>query len=146
MNLFDLVKSQLGDEVIAKVAGTVGETPAATAKALTGGAVPALLAGIVSNFGSSENGAARLLDLVSAGKHDGSLLNNLAGALGGGAQSREALAEVLVHHAPPNITPAMMSRPIAAPCETRHIPSRVFARSFSRLTACSPNNAAQRSA
>ncbi|MCB1625315.1 MAG: OmpA family protein [Pseudomonadales bacterium] len=87
MNLFDLVKSQLGDEVIAKVAGTVGETPAATAKALTGGAVPALLAGIVSNFGSSENGAARLLDLVSAGKHDGSLLNNLAGALGGGAQT-----------------------------------------------------------
>ncbi len=91
MNLFDLVKSQLGDEVIAKVAGTIGEDPAATAKTLTGGAVPALLAGLVNNFGSSENGAARLLDLVLAGKHDGSLLNNLAGALGGGAQTDAVL-------------------------------------------------------
>ncbi|HPF25547.1 MAG TPA: OmpA family protein [Steroidobacteraceae bacterium] len=91
MNLFDLVKSQLGDDVIAKVAGTVGEDPAATAKTLTGGAVPALLAGIVNNFGNSENGAARLLDLVHAGKHDGSLLNNLAGALGGGAQTDAVL-------------------------------------------------------
>ena len=87
MNLFELVKSQLGDDVIAKVASTIGENPAAAAKTLTGGAVPALLAGIVNSFGANENGAARLLDLVTAGKHDGSLLGNLAGALGGGAQT-----------------------------------------------------------
>jgi outer membrane protein OmpA-like peptidoglycan-associated protein len=91
MNLFDLIKNQLTDEVIGKVAGTLGENPASTQKALVGGAVPAVLAGLVNNFGGNENGAGRLLDLINAGKHDGGMLNNLAGALGGGAQTDAVL-------------------------------------------------------
>jgi OmpA-OmpF porin, OOP family len=91
MNLFDLVKSQLTDEVIGKVAGGLGESSGSTQKALLGGAVPAVLAGIVNNFGGNESGAGRLLDLLSAGKHDGGMLGNLAGALGGGAQTDAVL-------------------------------------------------------
>ncbi len=91
MNLFDLVKGQLTDEVVGKIAGSLGETSGAAQKALVGGAVPAVLAGIVNNFGGNESGAGRLLDLLSAGKHDGGILTNLAGALGGGAQTDAVL-------------------------------------------------------
>jgi outer membrane protein OmpA-like peptidoglycan-associated protein len=91
MNLFDLVKGQLTDDVVGKIAGSLGESPAAAQKALVGGAVPAVLAGIVNNFGGNENGAGRLLDLLNAGKHDGGILGNLGAALGGGAQTDAVL-------------------------------------------------------
>lgn len=91
MNLFDLVKHHLTDEVIGKIASNLGEGAGATQKALVDGVVPAVLAGLVNNFGNSENGAGRLLDLVNAGKHDGGLLADLGTALGGGGQTDAVL-------------------------------------------------------
>lgn len=86
MDLFALLKSQVSESALAALAGSLGETPSATRKAVIGGAVPAMLAGLVQNF-SQEPGAGKLLDLLQAGRHDGSLFDNLGGALGAGAQS-----------------------------------------------------------
>jgi hypothetical protein len=86
MDLFELLKSQVSESALSALAGSLGETPSATRKAVIGGAVPAVLAGLVQNF-SQEASAGRLLDLLQAGRHDGSLFDNLGGALGAGAQS-----------------------------------------------------------
>lgn len=86
MNLFDLLKTQLTESTLDSLASNLGETPAATRKAIVSGAVPAVLAGVLQNFGNDE-GAGRLLEILKAGRHDGSLFDNLGGALGGGAQT-----------------------------------------------------------
>ncbi len=86
MNLLELVQAQLTDERLARLASIVGESGLATRKALTGAALPAILAGLSAQYGG-EAGAARLLEQMRAGGHDGSLLANLDGALAGGAQS-----------------------------------------------------------
>ena len=90
MNLLDLVKSQLTDDVLGKLAGTLGESATGTQKAVLNGALPAVLAGLVNRYGG-EAGAGQLLDLLRSGGHDGSMLNNLNGALAGGAQTDSLL-------------------------------------------------------
>jgi hypothetical protein len=90
MNLLELVQAQLSDERLAKLASIVGESASGTRQALWGGALPAVLAGLSGEF-SGEAGAARLLDLMRAGGHDGSLLNSLDGALAGGAHTEALL-------------------------------------------------------
>ena len=86
MDLFELLKSQVSESALGALASSLGETPSATRKAVIGGAVPAVLAGLVQNF-SQESGAGKLLEMLQAGRHDGSLFDNLGGALGAGAQS-----------------------------------------------------------
>lgn len=86
MDLFELLKSQVTESALGALASSLGETPSATRKAVIGGAVPAVVAGLVQNFGH-ESGAGKLLEILEAGRHDGSLFDNLGGALGAGAQS-----------------------------------------------------------
>ena len=86
MDLFELLQSQVSESALGALAGSLGETPSATRKAVIGGAVPAVLAGLVQNF-SQEPGAGKLLEMLQAGRHDGSLFDNLGSALGAGAQS-----------------------------------------------------------
>ena len=86
MDLFELLKSQVTESALGALAGTLGETPNATRKAVVNGAVPAVLAGLLQNF-SQESGAGKLLEILQAGRHDGSLFDNLGGALSGGAQT-----------------------------------------------------------
>jgi hypothetical protein len=86
MNLLELVRGQLSDERLARLAAIVGESAAATRKALDGAALPAVLGGLASEY-SGDAGAARLLELMRAGGHDGTLLNTLDGALAGGAHA-----------------------------------------------------------
>lgn len=86
MNLLELVQAQLTDARLARLAAIVSESGTATGKALNGAALPAVLAGLSGEF-AGEAGAARLLELMRAGGHDGSLLANLDGALAGGAHT-----------------------------------------------------------
>lgn len=86
MNLLELVQAQLSDARLARLAAIVSESGAATGKAVGGAALPAVLAGLSGEF-AGEAGAARLLELMRAGGHDGSLLANLDGALAGGAHT-----------------------------------------------------------
>jgi hypothetical protein len=92
MDLFDLIGTQLSDDVIGRLATSLGESPQATRQATSAGAIPAILGSLVQRY-SGDAGASQLLNLLRSGGHDGSILNNLGGALGGGAQT-DALLNV----------------------------------------------------
>jgi hypothetical protein len=83
INLIDLVKSQLGGQVLNQVSGLLGESPEKTQSAVNG-AVPALLGGLLGNA-TKGNGAANMLSALNG--LDDSMLGNFAGMLGGGNQS-----------------------------------------------------------
>ena len=90
MNLLELVQAQLSEERLDRLASIVSESGTATRKAVGAAALPAVLAGLSGEF-AGEAGAARLLELMRAGGHDGSLLANLDGALSGGAHTEALL-------------------------------------------------------
>ena len=69
--------------MISKLAGQIGETPAATERAI-GAAIPSL-AGVACNQASTPGGATRLLSLLNTSGLDTGVLSNFAGALMGGA-------------------------------------------------------------
>jgi outer membrane protein OmpA-like peptidoglycan-associated protein len=83
LNLIDLAKDYLTPDVISKLSGQIGETPAATEKALTA-AIPSL-AGIACNQAATPGGASKLMSLLSTSGLDTGILSNFAGALAGGA-------------------------------------------------------------
>jgi outer membrane protein OmpA-like peptidoglycan-associated protein len=79
-SLIDLAKTYLTPDVIAKIAGHLGETPAAT-KTAAASAVPSVLAGALNQVSTPE-GASSLAGIL--GKLDPNILGNFAGMLGGG--------------------------------------------------------------
>ncbi len=83
VNLIDLVKSQLGGQVLNQVSGLLGESPDKTQSAVSG-AIPALLGGLLGTA-SKGNGASNILSALN--NVDDSLVGNFAGLLGGGNQS-----------------------------------------------------------
>lgn len=82
-SILDAVREQLGPDSIAAISQTLGADPAATSKAIST-ALPALVGGLAQNAAHPE-GAAALDNALQA--HDGSILDNLGGLLGGGAAS-----------------------------------------------------------
>jgi len=83
MNIVDLVKSQLGGEVLGRLGGLVGGSEAQT-RGASDAAVPAMLEMFAKLAGTKGGG-----DLLSSimGKIDLSTLGNLAGTLAGGGGS-----------------------------------------------------------
>ncbi|MEZ5497797.1 MAG: DUF937 domain-containing protein [Steroidobacteraceae bacterium] len=90
MNIFDAVKAQLSDQVVGALATTIGSDATSTGRSATEAALPAVLGGLVSKFAGS-SGAAALSDLLRNGGFDGSLLDNLGGALSGGRQTTQLM-------------------------------------------------------
>ena len=82
-SILDAVRQQLGPDTIQQMSSAVGADPAATSNAISL-ALPALLGGLSHNAAQPE-GAAALDQALNA--HDGSILDNLGGLLGGGAAS-----------------------------------------------------------
>ena len=78
-NLLDTVKGLFNSNLISSAATSLGESEGGIQKALSG-AIPSLLAGLVSKADSHE-GAAGLLDLAKQAAGSG-ILNNLGGFLG----------------------------------------------------------------
>jgi OmpA-OmpF porin, OOP family len=89
LNLIDLAKDYLTPDVVSKMAGVVGESPAATQMAM--GAIVPSLAGIACNQASSPGGASKILGLLNTSGLDSSLLNNFSGALSGGSATEGLL-------------------------------------------------------
>ena len=83
LNLIDLAKDYLTPDVLSKMAGLVGESPAATQKAV--GAIVPSLAGIACNQASTPGGASKLMGLLTTSGLDSNLLSNFSGALSGGS-------------------------------------------------------------
>jgi OmpA-OmpF porin, OOP family len=82
MNLLGLLKDNLTPEVISQAANLIGEDKDKTSSAL-GGILPAIMGGVMSKA-SNEEGASGLLSMLKDGGHDGGMLGNIAGMLGGG--------------------------------------------------------------
>ena len=91
LNLIDLAKDYLTPDVLSKMSGLVGESPAATQKAM--GAIVPSLAGIACNQASTPSGASKLMGMLSTGGLDSSLLNNFSGALSGGSATEGLLSK-----------------------------------------------------
>jgi OmpA-OmpF porin, OOP family len=85
MNLIEMLKDQVTGQVLSQVASHIGESEANTKSAL-GAALPAIL-GTIANKAGAGNGAADIFNMIKNGGHDGSVLDNLAGNLGGGGIS-----------------------------------------------------------
>lgn len=89
LNLIGLAKDYLTPDVLSKMSSLVGESPAATQKAL--GAIVPSLAGIACNQASTPGGASKILGLLNSSGLDSSVLNNFSGALNGGSATEGLL-------------------------------------------------------
>lgn len=91
MNLMDILQSQVSDEMIGQLSDHIGAAPEQTAQA-TNGIFATLLGGLANNA-STESGLASLGDALDR-DHDGSMLDDLAGMVGGmiqgGSQDSQA--------------------------------------------------------
>lgn len=93
--LMDLLNSDLGKQIVATVGQQAGTSETETSSVLTS-ALPALVNAMQSNA-SSEEGAGGLLGALMGGKHDGGLLDNLGGLVGGGGVDVEDGGKILGH-------------------------------------------------
>jgi OmpA-OmpF porin, OOP family len=82
-DLFELVNSHLTPTVVSKISGIIGESPAATQRAVDL-AIPAL-AGAACNRASTPLGASYLLDTLSPSKLDLGVVSSFTNQLTGGA-------------------------------------------------------------
>ncbi len=82
LNLLDLLKGQIGSQVIKQASGFLGESESKTQSAMDS-ILPSLLGGLMSNA-SSKSGAGAIFDMLGSGGHDGSVFSNLSGLMGGG--------------------------------------------------------------
>lgn len=84
MSLLDGLRDQLGGDTISTLAGQLGTDPQTTKNAVEM-ALPLLLGGLAHN--SAEPAGAQALGQALERDHDGSLLGNLAGFLGGAGEA-----------------------------------------------------------
>lgn len=85
MNLSELLNGPIGQTVISNVANQLGMDERQASSAISV-ALPAILAGMQRNV-QSQQGAQSLNNALNDTRHDGSLLENLGGLLGGNSQA-----------------------------------------------------------
>ncbi len=83
MNLLDIARATVTDDQVAALAVTLGESTPGTRDALRRIAVPAVLAGLLRQFGRDAASGTRLAELLRDGGH-GPLLAELGTTLSGG--------------------------------------------------------------
>lgn len=94
MDLSSLLNGPIGQTVISSVAGKFGMDPNQAESAVSA-AIPAILNGI-NNNAQSEEGAASLNKALE--KHDGGILDNIMGMLGGDTQELEQDGSGILGH------------------------------------------------
>lgn len=80
MNLMDILQGQLSDEVVGQLSDHIGAEPEQTASAAQG--IFATILGGLANNASSEGGLSALGSALDR-NHDGSMLDDIAGLVGG---------------------------------------------------------------
>jgi len=89
-NIIGLLKDQLSDNLLGKIAGFLGENKSGVTAAV-GSTLPSLLLGLMKK-GTEAGGAEDLLRTLQEGKHDGGILDNLGSVLGGGSATTNLLS------------------------------------------------------
>lgn len=98
-NLFDLLKGQIDDNILDQLSNQIGGADRAQTATAAQGVVSTLLSGLAKNASTPE-GAENLSNALDR-DHDGSLLGNLMGLLGGQVapeQSRAANGSGILNH------------------------------------------------
>lgn len=93
--LQQLVSSQLSGPALSQIANRIGADEGATQSAIAA-AVPTLLAALSRN--ASQPGGAEALHAALSNDHDGGLLDNLMGFLGGGGGGRASDGAGILRH------------------------------------------------
>jgi len=93
--ILDLINSDLGKQIISGIGNQVGTSEGETSSVLAS-ALPTLINAMQNNT-QTEQGAGGLLGALLGGKHDGGLLDNLGGLLGGGGIDTEDGGKILGH-------------------------------------------------
>ena len=90
MNLLDLLKGQLtSGNTMDVISNLLGENKTATKSGLDA-ILPTLLGSVIQK-GATTSGASGLMDMIKLGGHDGSVLDNIGGMLGGGDKTTRFL-------------------------------------------------------
>ena len=90
MNLLDILKNQLASgDTLSVISNLLGENKTATQSGLNA-ILPTLLSSVIQK-GSNTEGAGMVLNLIKTGGHDGSILDNIGGLLGGGDKTNNLL-------------------------------------------------------
>jgi len=89
-NIIGLLKEQLDENLLGKIAGFLGEEKSGVTSAV-GSSLPALLLGLI-NKGAEPGGAGSLMGMLQEGKHDGGILDNLGSVLDGGSATTDLLS------------------------------------------------------
>jgi OmpA-OmpF porin, OOP family len=82
MNILDLIKSQVGAQGIDALSGLLGENAANTQIATNSSAATILATLMQQAAANNGGGAAGILDMITKGNHNGSIMDNLGGLLG----------------------------------------------------------------
>jgi hypothetical protein len=93
MSLLDLLSQQIGGNTVNQISGQTGLDPS-TVSAVTAAALP-MLVGALARNASTEQGATSLAGALTR-DHDGSLLEDVSGFLGGGGAASQG-AGILGH-------------------------------------------------
>ena len=94
MSILELLSQQIDDQAVQQISRQVGADPQATSKAVSA-AVPLLVTALAKNT-QQQSGAASLLGALDR-DHDGSVLDDVIGFLGGGGASGGGGAAILGH-------------------------------------------------
>lgn len=88
LNIGELLNQSIGENEVSQISNVIGEDPQTTGNAISA-ALPLLLGGLSQNA-SNDEGAASLLGAVDR-DHDGSVLDDVAGYLGGGGGDGQSI-------------------------------------------------------
>lgn len=89
INLLDMVKDAVGDQLVNQASGFLGESTENTSSAL-GSLLPSVLGGLMKK-GADADGAQGVLDFLKNSNVDGGILDNLGGLFGGGESTNGLL-------------------------------------------------------
>jgi outer membrane protein OmpA-like peptidoglycan-associated protein len=85
INLLKLLQDQMGSAVVDQASKFLGESSSNTSAGLNA-LLPSLLVGLMSK-GSTESGASGIMDMITKGNYDGSILDNLGNVFSGGSST-----------------------------------------------------------
>ncbi len=83
INLLDMLKDNISGDMISQASKFLGENESGVKSAMSD-VMPSVLGSMI-NFGSTDSGAGKMMNMLKDGNHDGSILDNLGGLFGGGS-------------------------------------------------------------
>lgn len=82
INLLDMLKENISGDMISQASKFLGENESGVKSAMSD-IMPSVLGSMI-NFGGTDAGAGKMMNMLKDGNHDGSVLDNLSGLFGGG--------------------------------------------------------------